>query len=328
MKISIVVAARNEREHIEKCLSRMPSYPDLEVIVVDDASEDETSQIASRFPGVKVYRNDTPRGAAYTWDYGARKATGDLIHLLSAEAYVSNPESVIHYFNDPKVVQVIPRIRLEGEGIVPNVQKIRDKVNMYLHDVFFGTKISKTSQNIGLFTDDFKDIKITPWSHALMRKEFYLKVNPPLDRGVGEEGRFEKIATGIVEKEGLKLIYEKDFVYHWLMYTTVRRRFIQQRYYGRCLALNLNKPKHVLKMYPLLVPLSFPALFLSKWLALLLLVPTIVRFVIGLKVIKKGEVKYYPFFMLLTLIEHFVYAVGFIENIVYRITTGKYVIHR
>ena len=42
--VSVIVSARNEQAHIERCLSSLldQSYPNLEVIAVDDNSNDAT----------------------------------------------------------------------------------------------------------------------------------------------------------------------------------------------------------------------------------------------------------------------------------------------
>lgn len=50
-RVSVVVPARNEERNIGGCLSGIlaQTYPDLEVVVVDDRSEDATATIARRF---------------------------------------------------------------------------------------------------------------------------------------------------------------------------------------------------------------------------------------------------------------------------------------
>lgn len=58
--VSVIVPARNEAGNIGACLTALTkqNYPQqlLEILVVDDASEDETAAIAAAFPGVKVIR--------------------------------------------------------------------------------------------------------------------------------------------------------------------------------------------------------------------------------------------------------------------------------
>ena len=56
--VSIIVPARNEKKNIARLLSslQLQSYPAqlTETIVVDDHSEDDTADIARKFPGVTV----------------------------------------------------------------------------------------------------------------------------------------------------------------------------------------------------------------------------------------------------------------------------------
>jgi len=58
--VSIILPARNEEKNIEKCLRSLlsQSYPDFEVIAVDDGSQDATPQILARlapeYPNLKI----------------------------------------------------------------------------------------------------------------------------------------------------------------------------------------------------------------------------------------------------------------------------------
>ncbi|MFW5972480.1 MAG: glycosyltransferase [Bacteroidota bacterium] len=64
--LSVVVAARNEEKHLPNLLQALSrqEYPDFEVIVVDDASEDATPQIVGawqlRHPNVRLLRIEKP----------------------------------------------------------------------------------------------------------------------------------------------------------------------------------------------------------------------------------------------------------------------------
>ena len=54
--ISIVIPAYNVAEYIEKCLSSVLSqtYSEIEVIVVNDGSTDDTDKIIAKFKSVMV----------------------------------------------------------------------------------------------------------------------------------------------------------------------------------------------------------------------------------------------------------------------------------
>ncbi|MGQ9631694.1 MAG: glycosyltransferase [bacterium] len=62
--ISILVPVRNEERNIERCLNSLvvQDYPNIEILVLDDNSEDATSRIVEgfceRFPFVKLFRGD------------------------------------------------------------------------------------------------------------------------------------------------------------------------------------------------------------------------------------------------------------------------------
>jgi len=89
-KLSVIIPARNEAHnlpHLLESLRAQTMQPD-EIVVVDDASEDGTGEVASRY-GVTVIRNDeVPWGwTGKNWALwnGFRHATGDLLLFLDAD---------------------------------------------------------------------------------------------------------------------------------------------------------------------------------------------------------------------------------------------------
>ena len=96
--ISVIIPARNESEHIERCLlalARQKNTPSFEVVVVDNASTDDTSglvrQFAARHPELPLRLLSEPkpgRGGARAKGFAA--ARGQL--LLSTDADTVVPE--------------------------------------------------------------------------------------------------------------------------------------------------------------------------------------------------------------------------------------------
>jgi glycosyltransferase involved in cell wall biosynthesis len=88
MFISVVVPALNEEKYIGQCLSSLlaQSYPRelYEIIVVDNASTDRTSEIARGF-GVKVVY-EPERGVSRARHRGAEEASGEIIAGMDADA--------------------------------------------------------------------------------------------------------------------------------------------------------------------------------------------------------------------------------------------------
>lgn len=90
MKISVVVPAYNEEKLIGQCLSTTLSAAsgfDVEVIVVDNASTDATSRIASTFPGVKIVLEKT-QGVLFARQRGFQESTGDIVAFIDADSKV------------------------------------------------------------------------------------------------------------------------------------------------------------------------------------------------------------------------------------------------
>jgi GT2 family glycosyltransferase len=84
--ISVIVPAYNSARDLDECLCALQadSYPGLEIIVVDDASTDETSSVAAR-RGVRVFRLPKNSGAAAARNYGARHARGGILFFVDAD---------------------------------------------------------------------------------------------------------------------------------------------------------------------------------------------------------------------------------------------------
>ena len=86
LRISVIVCAHNEARFLSACLhsvlaqSRVPD----EILVVNNASTDETLLVASQMPRVVVV--DEPRkGLVVARETGRRRATGDVLIYLDAD---------------------------------------------------------------------------------------------------------------------------------------------------------------------------------------------------------------------------------------------------
>ena len=87
--VSVVVCAYDAAETIDDCLTSLQrlTYPNVDVIVVNDGSRDATSQVASAYPGVRVI--DVPnRGLGAARNTGLAAATGEVIAYTDADVRV------------------------------------------------------------------------------------------------------------------------------------------------------------------------------------------------------------------------------------------------
>jgi glycosyltransferase involved in cell wall biosynthesis len=86
-KISIIIPAFNEQSGIGPLLSKMKELgicSKYEVIVVDDGSTDQTSEIVSQFP-VKLIKHEANKGYGASLKSGIRKASGDKVLTLDSD---------------------------------------------------------------------------------------------------------------------------------------------------------------------------------------------------------------------------------------------------
>jgi glycosyltransferase involved in cell wall biosynthesis len=86
MKLSVIVCAHNEARYISSCLYSLlaQSRPPDEILVINNASTDETRAVAQQIPHVRVV--DEPRkGLVVARETGRREATGDVLVYLDAD---------------------------------------------------------------------------------------------------------------------------------------------------------------------------------------------------------------------------------------------------
>ncbi|MDQ3143227.1 MAG: glycosyltransferase [Bacteroidota bacterium] len=119
-KVSIVIPARNEEEHIQSCIEHClkQNYPAqlLEIIVVDDQSEDNTPNILEeildprfKFMRLGVFKKTTIQGSKKkAISYGVNHASGDLIICTDADCLpgVDWVKSMVLYYqkHTPKII--------------------------------------------------------------------------------------------------------------------------------------------------------------------------------------------------------------------------------
>lgn len=92
-KLSIIIVTYNSAEVIAHCLRALPSRPDIEIIVVDNASIDNTLAIvADTRPDVTVRANGRNAGFAVAVNIGADIARADHLLLLNPDATIEGTE--------------------------------------------------------------------------------------------------------------------------------------------------------------------------------------------------------------------------------------------
>ncbi len=132
VEASIIIPVFNQFHFTQACLASLQQHLDehaLEVIVVDDGSTDETSDLVPRIEGVLYLSNPTNAGFIASCNLGAAKARGDYLVFLNNDTLVTEGwlSTLLETFqNEPQAglvgsKLVFPNGRLqEAGGIIWN----------------------------------------------------------------------------------------------------------------------------------------------------------------------------------------------------------------
>src|SRR3990167_5374338 len=108
MKVSVVIPAYNEEKWIGQTLEAIleQDYQDFEVIVVDNASTDKTSDIVKLFKDARITLiNEPKKGILYAREAGRKIATGDILAQLDADCLTKKDwiSNAVKKFENEKV---------------------------------------------------------------------------------------------------------------------------------------------------------------------------------------------------------------------------------
>ncbi len=146
-RVSVLIPAYNEEVGIVKTIRSVlkTNYPDLEVIVINDGSTDNTHQLVSDYiesyqakstdPAALIYIQLENGGKARALNHGLQQATGDIIITIDADSVMDNQaiDAMVKAFNQPFVGAVA------GNVIVGNRNKPIELLQQleYLYGFFF-----------------------------------------------------------------------------------------------------------------------------------------------------------------------------------------------
>jgi len=107
--IGVIVAARNEERNIKKCLDSIlnQTYKPEKIIVVNDASEDKTSQIIKEYAGkIEIIDNVVNEGKSKSINKALEKLETDLVATIDADTILDREffENIVREFEKENAV--------------------------------------------------------------------------------------------------------------------------------------------------------------------------------------------------------------------------------
>lgn len=121
-KVSIIVPAYNEEVNVVKTIENLllQTYPDFEIIFVDDGSKDSTYQTVSagfkENNKVKIFTKQNG-GKASALNFGIEKAVGNYVVCIDADTRLMTDavQQMMKYFADKKVAAVAGNVKVGNE---------------------------------------------------------------------------------------------------------------------------------------------------------------------------------------------------------------------
>ena len=175
IKTSIITINYNGLEDTCALIETIPFNEDMEVIVVDNASDhQEADTIAERFPQVKVIKSERNVGFAGGNNLGIQAAQGTYLFLV-------NNDTVFKDFN---ISALIDRLESSSDiGIVcPKIRFAWDKNPIQFAGYTMLSKVTMRNRSIGYGEDDhgqYETAHPTPYAHGaamLVKREAIDKV--------------------------------------------------------------------------------------------------------------------------------------------------------
>ena len=160
--LSIVIPAYNEEKTIGEVIAAIPEDLTLpyEVIVVDDGSEDKTSEIALKF-GVIVIRHIINRGYGAAINTGFRAAKGNIIATIDADKQNEAKEisKLVQPILNGNADLVIGSRYLKGEEYrIPLITRLGEKFINGIIKLKYGLKITNPQSGFRAIKREILDL--------------------------------------------------------------------------------------------------------------------------------------------------------------------------
>jgi rhamnosyltransferase len=210
--LSVIIPVKNGAQTLERCLSsiRNQTVQDIEIIVLDSMSKDDSKEIALKFNARIVEIPEGTFNHGLTRNIGANQSTGDLLFYTVQDACLAENamlEKMVKHFENEKIMGVC------GHQAVPHE---KDKNPMLWYKRFSEPQVQlREIKDVEQFKNSNQAVQqsLTAWDDvvAMYRKTALLQ-QPFVDTQFAEDWIWSRDAL----LRGWKLIYDPSLiVYHY-----------------------------------------------------------------------------------------------------------------
>lgn len=224
-RVSVIVPARNEEDYISECLDSLikQDYPNFEVILIDDSSEDRTWEIMQKYTdkynGLIKSLRAGPRphgwvGKNWACYRGYILSRGDLLLFTDADTKhsASTMGSAVQYLGSQNfdAITLVPRLLCRDFWTRITLPLL----TVFLHTRFSALRVNNPATKIGYFFGSFYLITRSAYeavgTHILVRQELVE------DGALGAELKRRKFAIKMVKGEQyVTAVWARDLTTLW-----------------------------------------------------------------------------------------------------------------
>lgn len=224
-RVSVIVPARNEEDYISECLDSLikQDYPNFEIILIDDSSEDRTWEImqkyTAKYNGLIKSLRAGPRphgwvGKNWACYRGYILSRGDLLLFTDADTKhsASTMGSAVQYLGSQNfdAITLVPRLLCRDFWTRITLPLL----TVFLHTRFSALRVNNPATKIGYFFGSFYLITRSAYeavgTHILVRQELVE------DGALGAELKRRKFAIKMVKGEQyVTAVWARDLTTLW-----------------------------------------------------------------------------------------------------------------
>jgi glycosyltransferase involved in cell wall biosynthesis len=134
--VSVVIPCLNGEKTIRRAVDSVfeQTWPNVECIVVDDASQDSTREILTSYGDrINAIFNERNRGTAGAYNIGTAAAGGEFVVLMASDCCMTDPryiEDALAHMADPQIAAVCGQGIFDHEDKLDAIQRIFTIVNV------------------------------------------------------------------------------------------------------------------------------------------------------------------------------------------------------
>ncbi len=247
VKVSIIIPMYNAEKYITDCLNSVfnQTYPNYEVIVIDDNSQDQSVSLVQTFQtqhdNLILLRNDTNYGVATTRNLGIQQATGQWIAFLDADD-MWLPEKLNQQINALQTHQAqlcyTSQIFYDDDG-KPTKKKFLVKESIDYRSLLKQNLICLSSAIIK------KELCVKyPFHHANLHEDFIFWLEILRHEKIKTIGLIEPLTIYRLTKQSKTRNKFKSLIMTYRTYRHLGLNFFQACYYLLCYIVNGIKKYH------------------------------------------------------------------------------------